>query len=350
MKEAPKSTMQNLQTTKSLNPKTRESTAQNLTTAETKEQNQVTKAGFVALIGRPNAGKSSLLNALSGEKLALVSHKANATRSTMHFIIPHTTKRGQNCQIVFIDTPGIHKREKLLNQFMLKSALKAMEECDICAFMCAFGDDLKHYEEFLEIYPQKHIIIISKIDYASNEKLAKYLARFSPFSDRFYALVPISVKKNINLENLLESICAHLPHSPALYDEDMLTTHTSRQIAKEAIREAIFSLCSDEIPYESEVEILSFVESPTNTQNNAKNAHKKAITHINARILVSKQSQKLIVVGKNGNSIKRISTYARHKIEEILAQKIFLHLSVIVRKEWAKSKKDLQRLGYNFDL
>lgn len=345
MKEAPKPTMQNQQTTKPTNLQKLET--QNQVTAETKEQNQVTKAGFVALIGRPNAGKSSLLNALSGEKLALVSHKANATRSTMHFIIPHTTKQGQNCQIVFIDTPGIHKREKLLNQFMLKSALKAMEECDICAFMCAFGDDLKHYEEFLNIYPQKHIIIISKIDYASNEKLAKYLARFSPFSDRFYALVPISVKKGINLENLLESICALLPHSPALYDEDMLTTHTSRQIAKEAIREAIFSLCSDEIPYESEVEILSFVESPTSTQSNA---HKKAITRINARILVSKQSQKLIVVGKNGNSIKRISTYARHKIEEILAQKIFLHLSVIVRKEWAKSKKDLQRLGYNFDL
>lgn len=335
MKEAPKLTMQNQQTTKPQNPQKLEA------------QNQITKAGFVALIGRPNTGKSSLLNALSGEKLALVSHKANATRSTMHFIIPHTTKQGQNCQIVFIDTPGIHKREKLLNQFMLKSALKAMEECDICAFMCAFGDDLKHYEEFLEIYPQKHIIIISKIDYASSEKLAKYLARFSPFSDRFYALVPISVKKGINLDSLLESICAHLPHSPALYDEDMLTTHTSRQIAKEAIRGAIFSLCSDEIPYESEVEILSFVESPTNAQNTQKAT---PITHINARILVSKQSQKLIVVGKNGNSIKRISTYARHKIEEILAQKIFLHLSVIVRKEWAKSKKDLQRLGYNFDL
>lgn len=337
--------MQNQQTTKPTNQQKLE--AQNQATADTKEQNQVTKAGFVALIGRPNAGKSSLLNSLSGEKLALVSHKANATRSTMHFIIPHTTKQGQNCQIVFIDTPGIHKREKLLNQFMLKSALEAMKECDICAFMCAFGDDLKHYEEFLEIYPQKHIIIISKIDYASNEKLAKYLARFSPFSDRFYALVPISVKKGINLDNLLESICVYLPHSPALYDEDMLTTHTSRQIAKEAIREAIFSLCSDEIPYESEVEILSFVESPTNAKNTQKAT---PITHINARILVSKQSQKLIVVGKNGNSIKRISTYARHKIEEILAQKIFLHLSVVVRKEWAKSKKDLQRLGYNFDL
>ena len=344
MKETPKPTMQNQQTTKSPNPQS--PTAQNPTTAVAKEQNQVTKAGFVALIGRPNAGKSSLLNTLSGEKLALVSHKANATRSTMHFIIPHTTKQGENCQIIFVDTPGIHKREKLLNQFMLKSALKAMEECDICAFMCAFGDDLKHYEEFLEIYPQKHIIIVSKIDYANNEKLAKYLARFSPFSDRFYALVPISVKKNINLDNLLESICTLLQHSPALYDEDMLTTHTSRQIAKEAIREAVFSLCSDEIPYESEVEILSFVESPTNAQN----APKKAITRINARILVSKQSQKLIVVGKNGDSIKRISTYARHKIEEILAQKIFLHLSVVVRKEWAKSKKDLQRLGYNFDL
>lgn len=344
MKKTPKPTMQNQQTTKSLN--LQNPTAQNPTTAVAKEQNQVTKAGFVALIGRPNAGKSSLLNTLSGEKLALVSHKANATRSTMHFIIPHTTKQGQHCQIIFVDTPGIHKREKLLNQFILKSALKAMEECDICAFMCAFGDDLKHYEEFLEIYPQKHIIIVSKIDYASNEKLAKYLARFSPFSDRFYALVPISVKKNINLDNLLESICTLLPHSPALYDEDMLTTHTSRQIAKEAIREAVFSLCSDEIPYESEVEIISFVESPTNAQN----APKKAITRINARILVSKQSQKLIVVGKNGDSIKRISTYARHKIEEILAQKIFLHLSVVVRKEWAKSKKDLQRLGYNFDL
>ena len=319
-------------------------------------KNEVTKAGFVALIGRPNAGKSSLLNALSGENLALVSHKANATRSTMHFIIPHTTKtkstnatnandssqskKSTHCQIIFIDTPGIHKREKLLNQFMLQSTIKAIEDCDICVFMCAFGDDLKHYEEFLASYDKKHIVVISKIDCANNDKLAKYLSLFSRFSDRFYALVPLSVKKRINLEILLESICEILPHSPALYDEEFLTTHTSRQIVKEAIREAVFNLCSDEIPYQSDVEILSFAQPDA----------KSSTTHITARILVEKQSQKLIVVGKNGNAIKRISICARQKIEQILAQKIFLRLSVVVRKEWAKSKKDLQRLGYNFDL
>lgn len=350
-------------TQKNSNPKSQKSQmAQNPTKNQpnkiTKnEKNEVTKAGFVALIGRPNAGKSSLLNALSGENLALVSHKANATRSIMHFIVPYTTKpkstntndssqstKSEHCQIVFIDTPGIHKREKLLNQFMLQSTIKAIEDCDICAFMCAFGDDLKHYEEFLANYDKKHIVVISKIDSANSDNLARYISLFSRFSDRFYALVPLSVKKRINLEIFLESICEILPRSPALYDEDLLTTHTSRQIAKEAIREAVFNLCSDEIPYQSDVEILSFAE-PDDKPNATSHT-----THITARILVEKQSQKLIVVGKNGDAIKRISICARQKIEQILAQKVFLRLSVVVRKEWAKSKKDLQRLGYNFDL
>ena len=330
------------------------------------------RAGFVGILGRPNAGKSSLLNHLAGQNLALISHKANATRNKMHFIIPHTTREGIDTQIIFVDTPGIHQREKLLNQFMLEVALKVMKDCDLCVFMASVHDDLSHYEKFLSLYqnalesttPRKHILVLSKIDTATHEELLSAIEKYNKFSEHFYALIPISTKKPRNVNELLEQIAKRLPESSALFDEDDITTHTMREIAKEMIRQSIFSNLSDEIPYESDVILTSFayktkrapLTSKTFTSKTfaPKSARQrfttKQIAHISANIYVLKNSQKKIIIGSEGATLKRIGMQARASIEEILGTQVFLRLSVIVDSKWAKNKKNLKNFGYNFEL
>ena len=296
----------------------------------------ISRAGFVAVVGRPNSGKSTLLNTIIGENLALVSHKANATRKTMNFIISHTNKHHEQCQINFVDTPGIHKKEKLLNQFMLDSALKAMSDCDVCVFLSAVGDSLKYYEEFLNLYPKKHILVLSKIDTITHKDLAVEISKYQPYAERFLALIPLSTKKNLNITQLLDSVSENLPHSNALFDEDDLTTHTMREITKEMIRQSVFENLSDEIPYESDVLISSFI-------------HKQNINEIFAKLYVRKHSQKIITIGKNGQTIKRISMQARQKIEELLQERVFLKIDVVVNKDWLNDIKTLKTLGYHID-
>ncbi|WP_441294755.1 MULTISPECIES: GTPase Era [unclassified Helicobacter] len=327
----------------------------------------VQRAGFVGILGRPNAGKSSLLNHLAGQNLALISHKANATRNKMHFIIPHTTREGIDTQIIFVDTPGIHQREKLLNQFMLEVALKVMKDCDLCVFMASVHDDLSHYEKFLALYqnalestaPRKHILVLSKIDTATHEELLSTIDKYNKFSEHFYALIPISTKKPRNINELLEQIAKRLPESSALFDEDDITTHTMREIAKEMIRQSIFSNLSDEIPYESDVILTGFAYKlkrvPLAPMTFAsKSARQRSITkqiaHISANIYVLKNSQKKIIIGSEGATLKRIGMQARASIEEILGTQVFLCLSVIVDSKWVKNKKNLKNFGYNFEL
>jgi GTPase len=290
----------------------------------------MTKAGFVSLIGRPNAGKSTLMNSLLGEKIAMVSQKANATRKRSNAIVMY-----ENTQIIFVDTPGLHEREKILNQFMLDEALKAMGDCDLIVYLAPVTDNIEHYQKFLELNNSqvKHIIVISKIDQVSQEKLFKCINSYSQFSEHFEALIPVAVPKKIGHEDLLKVISKNLPESPFLYNPEDLTSELVRDIYAGFIREGIFENISDEIPYESDVIIEKIEEE-------------EGIDRIYAMIIIEKESQKGIIIGKGGESIKRIGKYAREKIEYLSTKKAYLNLQVVVKKGWTKDKVFLKEIGY----
>jgi len=295
------------------------------------DNNIETKAGFVAVVGRPNAGKSTLLNYLVGEKLAMVSKKAQATRKRMNIIVMH-----KNAQIIFVDTPGIHEKERLLNQFMLDEALKAMGDSDLILFLAPASDKLTEYEKFLAL-PQskniKHIIVLTKIDHIRQGDLLKKLGEYQKYQERFEAIIPFSVNKGVGKEQLLDEISRHLPVSPFLYDTEILTTDNIRDIYKELIREAIFENLSDEIPYESDVTIEKIEES-------------ERMDRVYATIVVEKETQKGIIVGNRGETIKRVGKSARKQIEFFSGKKIYLNLFVSVKKGWSKERESLKEFGY----
>lgn len=291
----------------------------------------MTKAGFVSLIGRPNAGKSTLMNSLLGEKIAMVSQKANATRRRSNAIV-----MVEDTQIIFVDTPGLHEREKVLNQFMMDEALKAMGDCDLIIYLAPVTDSVEHYEKFLQLNKKniKHIIVISKIDQVKQEKLFKTIASYNQFSDHFEALVPVAIPKKVGHEDLLKLITRNLPESPFLFNPEDLTSELVRDIYAGFIREGIFENVSDEVPYESDVIIESIDEE----------AHVDVIT---AMIIIEKESQKGIIIGKGGDCIKRIGKSAREKIERLSTKKAYLNLQVVVKKGWTKDVNFLKEIGYD---
>jgi len=294
---------------------------------------QKTKSGFIAVVGRPNSGKSTLLNHLIGEKLAMVSKKAQATRKRMNIIVMH-----KGHQLIFVDTPGIHKKERLINEFMLEEALKAMGDSDLIIFLAPVTDRLDEYEKFLaldESKRAKHIVLLTKIDFVKQGDILKKLGEYQKYQDRFEAIIPFSVKKKVGKEALLDEVVKHLPHSPALFDTDIMTTDNIRDIYKELIRESIFENLSDEIPYESDVTIEKIDESDT-------------MDRVYATIIVEKETQKGIIVGNRGEGIKRVGKFARKQLELFSQKKIYLDLHVSVKRGWSKSRSGLEEQGYIF--
>ncbi|AXK49646.1 GTPase Era [Aliarcobacter trophiarum LMG 25534] len=294
----------------------------------------MTKCGYVSVVGRPNAGKSSLLNWLVGEKIAMVSHKANATRRRSNIIVMH-----EEDQIVFVDTPGIHETEKLLNQFMLDEALKAMGDCDLILFLAPVTDSLKYYEDFLEKNKKntKHILLLTKIDFVNNDELMIKLKEYEKYQDKYEAMIPISIKRATKKSDILDVVVKYLPVHPYLFDPEIMTTEHLRDLYKEFIRESIFENISDEIPYEADVMINKIEEKPN-------------VDVVRATIIVQKDSQKGMIIGQKATAIKRIGKAARIKIEKLSGKKCFLELFVSVKKNWTKNKEALKSMGYDMDI
>lgn len=288
------------------------------------------RSGFVSIIGRTNAGKSSLLNALLNEKIAIVSHKQNATRRKINGIVMN-----EGDQIIFVDTPGLHESEKILNKLMINEAVKSMGDCDAMIFIASVHDDTSDYEKFLNLNPKKpHILVLSKVDEVSNEKLLKKMMQYQNFQSRFTALVPFSIKKQSYQKPLLDEICKLLPEHAYFYDPQFLTDTNEKEIFRDFILEAIYENLSDEIPYLSDVSVDKVVE-------------KAGITEIFATIITEKDTHKSMIIGKNGETIKRIGIFARKLIKNLTNCKIYLKLDIVVKRGWSKDEKIIKKLiGY----
>ncbi len=288
------------------------------------------KSGFISVIGRPNSGKSSLINSIMGEKLTMVSKKANATRKRSLNIHMHKEN-----QLIFVDTPGLHETERLLNKFMLEEALKAMGDCDVVLFLAPITDSTEEYEKFLDLHVKNipHILVLTKVDMVKNEEILQKIQIYQKYQDKFKALIPMTIKRGSSFDQLCDEIVRNLPVHPYMYDPEMLTTQNMREIYKEYIRESIFKNTSEEIPYFSDALVTSVKE-------------KENIIEVYANIIVEKSSQKGIMIGKNGTTLKRIGKDARILMENLSKKKIFLKLQVIIKPNWSKNKQKLNEIGY----
>lgn len=292
------------------------------------------KSGFAAIIGLPNVGKSTLLNALAGQKIAIVSEKPQTTRNKILAIV-----NGTNYQIVFTDTPGIHRPHNKLGEFMVKTAIDAVNDVDIVIFMIDAAGKISPIEREIVQNIKKSgldcILVINKADMVKKEELLPVIADYASLND-FAAIVPISAKTGDGVDILLGEMKKLLPEGPKFYDdEELITDQQEKGIAEEIIREKILRFLDKEVPHGIAVQI----EKMSELEN---------ITKIYASIYCEKASHKGIIIGKNGEMLKKIGKYARYDIEKMLDKKVYLELWVKVRNDWRNSEKDIR--GFGFDV
>jgi len=263
----------------------------------------------------------------------MVSHKRNATRKRLLAI--HHYK---SAQMVFMDTPGIHRQENMLGKFMLEESLKALGDCDIVLFLIPISDDIGTYIDFLDLNKKKkkHIIILTKTDRAKNKYILSRLGEYNRYSSEFISIIPCSINQDKFKNIILDEVYKNIDDSPFMYDEEYMTTTHTREIYKEFIREAIFSLVSDEVPYGSDVLMQKVIEGDD-------------IYKIYADIVVETNSHKKILIGKNGDSVKRIRIYAQKRIEEFTQSKVYLSINIVIKKSWSKNKQFLKEIGYDVE-
>jgi GTPase len=294
------------------------------------------KSGFVNILGRPNVGKSTLMNLLVGEQMSIITPKPQTTRHRIIGIVS-----GENFQIVFSDTPGVVKNPSYkMHQALNDAAFSGLEDADILLFMT---DVLETYQEDDPIIQRlKNLtvpkyLIINKIDLISNDRAKGMIEIWKGWVD-FKEAFLISALKKINIQPVLDSIVADLPEGPEYYPKDQLTDRLERFFVTEIIREKIFLLYHEEIPYSSEVRITSYKDTVTN--NN------EPIAKISADIYVTRNTQKMIILGKDGLAIKKLGSVARLHLEKYLEKKVFLELRVTIKDDWRDDEKTLKQFGY----
>lgn len=294
------------------------------------------KSGFVSLVGRPNVGKSTLINHLVGEKVAIVSSKPQTTRSVIRGFVTIP----ERAQIVFVDTPGIHKPRYLLSQQIVDQAMYVLDEVDWHLFLvdgtAAPGKGDEFIARALGDKCKKTFLLINKIDRVQKHDRDRFVKEYAALGD-FADVLMISAKHSQGLEGLTERLIGKLPAGEPMYPEDEYTDQSSRMIAAELIREQVFRLTGEEIPHASSVYLEQY---ETKSEN---------LTHIGAVIVVERPNQKAIVIGKNGLKLKEIGTAARISLEHFLGTKIFLELFVKVIPKWRNERNRLNQLGYNQD-
>lgn len=293
-----------------------------------------TKSGFVALIGRPNVGKSTLMNHLIGQKIAITSNKPQTTRNKIQTV--YTDDRGQ---IVFLDTPGIHKSKTKLGDYMVGVAVKTLNEVDIALWLVEptdyIGAGERHIIEQLKKTKCPVFLVINKIDTVKREQLLPFIDTYRKELD-FTEVVPVSAMKGDNLDTLLEQLFKYLPYGEMFYDEDTVTDQPIRQIAAELIREKALRLLSDEIPHGIAVTIEQMKD-------------RGGIYDVDATIYCERESHKGIIIGKGGAMLKQIGSKARPEIEAMLESQVNLRLWVKVKKDWRDSDLLLKNFGYRDD-
>lgn len=293
------------------------------------------KSGFVAIVGRPNVGKSTLMNQIIGQKIAIMSDKPQTTRNKIHGVYTSEDK-----QIVFLDTPGIHKRQSKLGDFMNSTALNTLGEVEAVLFLVDAAEGLGGGDRFiaerLKDVKTPVILVLNKIDRIQPEQLLPMIDEYRKLHE-FAEIVPISAKMGNNVNTLLDQISKYLPQGPQYYPEDQITDHPEQFVCAELIREKILHLTREEVPHSIAVAIEDMrVES-------------NGFVRMSAVIFVERDSQKGIIIGKQGALLKEIGKLARHDIENLLGSKIFLELWVKVKKDWRNQDRVLKDLGFHRD-
>ena len=294
--------------------------------------NETYKSGFVALIGRPNVGKSTLMNCLIGQKIAITSKKPQTTRNKIQTV--YTSDEGQ---IVFVDTPGIHKAKNKLGDYMVNVAQSSLKDVDVVLWLVEptdyIGAGEQHIIEQLKRVRSPIILVVNKIDTVRREQLLGYIDAYRKQLD-FAEVVPVSALKNDNTQVLIEQIMKYLPYGPAFYDEDIVTDQPTRQIVAELIREKVLRSIDEEIPHGVAVTIEGM-------------KYGKKLVEIDATIICERDSHKGIIIGKGGQMLKKIGTLARPEIEDLLEQHVNLKLWVKVKKDWRDSDFLIKNFGYD---
>ena len=298
------------------------------------------KSGFVTLIGRPNVGKSTLMNNLIGQKIAITSSKPQTTRNRIQTV--YTDEVGQ---IIFLDTPGIHKAQNKLGEYMDSVAERTLSEVDVVLWLVEpttfIGKGEQHIAKLLETTKTPVILVVNKIDTVEKGELLPVIDKYKDIVD-FKACIPVSAVTGENKEDLLKTVFDLLPEGPMYYDEDVVTDQAERQITAELIREQTLRRLKDEVPQGVAVMVESMKEEK---DTSVRHSHKN-IMNIEATIFCERDSHKGIIIGKKGAMLKEIGTNARHQISDLLGMKVNLNLWVKVKKDWRNSDSLMKNFGY----